>query len=265
MTNLEIFCVTNKPINALEQLNFNLVGVGTNFFNENYLDIKSGKNIQKKEKYYSELTFHYWFWKNQLNSFDENKWIGFCQKRRFWTKTACKINNLEDLKSNLLVEIPSEWEKFEAFLCSPIKVNYAKKMKMIKHGWKNLVKDPSIFFNSSKQNIKLQFDMFHGYGNLTKAIEVLDDKEKKDFEDYVNNNTSFCPNIMFITKKKIMNNYFESLFNWLFKCEKIFGFKNLSGYKTGRLYAYLAERYVSYWFHKYHKVKYCNWEFFENF
>ena len=29
MTNLEIFCVTNKPINALEQLNFNLVGVTT--------------------------------------------------------------------------------------------------------------------------------------------------------------------------------------------------------------------------------------------
>ena len=26
------------------------------------------KNIQKKEKHYSEKTFHYWFWKNKLKN-----------------------------------------------------------------------------------------------------------------------------------------------------------------------------------------------------
>ena len=28
------------------------------------------KNIQKKEKYYSELTFHFWFWKNKLKKYN---------------------------------------------------------------------------------------------------------------------------------------------------------------------------------------------------
>ena len=36
------------------------------------------------------------------------------------------------------------------------------------------------------------------------------------------------------------------------KCEKIFGF-NLEGYGKTRMYAFLAERYLSYWFNKYTK------------
>ena len=265
MTNLEIFCVTNKQINSLKELNLKLVGVGTEDFDENYLTIECGDNIQKKERHYSELTFHYWFWKNKLSTYTDDVWIGFCQKRRFWMKNDKKINNLEELKDNLLTNIPLEWETNEVFLCEPIKVNYAKKMKMIKHGWRNLLKDPSIFFQNSKQNLKLQFDMFHGYGNLDKAINVLMPNEKNDFRKYVNTNTSFSPNIMFITKKRIMEKYFNSVFDWLFKCEDVFGFKTLKGYETGRLYAYLAERYMSYWFQKYHKVKYCNWVFYESF
>ena len=49
-----------------------------------------------------------------------------------------------------------------------------------------------------------------------------------------------------------MNDYFESVFNWLEKCEGIFGF-DLNGYSKTRIYAFLAERYLSYWFNKYSK------------
>ena len=34
------------------------------------------------------------------------------------------------------------------------------------------------------------------------------------------------------------------------KCENVFGFNKLEGYETTRIYAYLAERYLSYWFKK---------------
>ena len=47
-----------------------------------------------------------------------------------------------------------------------------------------------------------------------------------------------------------MNEWFKNVFDWLFKCENLFGFKDLFGYET-RLYGYLAERYLSYWFNKY--------------
>ena len=43
-----------------------------------------------------------------------------------------------------------------------------------------------------------------------------------------------------------------------------FGFKNLKGYETTRLYAFLAERYLSFWFKKYTVYKEQPWMFIEN-
>jgi hypothetical protein len=55
--------------------------------------------------------------------------------------------------------------------------------------------------------------------------------------------------------KKILISYYESVFPWLERCEKIFGFKNLDSYGLRRIYGFLAERYMSYWFQKYTKIK----------
>ena len=99
--------------------------------------------------------------------------------------------------------------------------------------------------------------MHHGYGNLDKAIDLLDDDDKKDFRNFVNNNTNFNPHIMFISKAEIVDKWFQDLFDWLFECEKIFGFDKLHGYDTQRLYAYLGERYLSFWFKK--NSNYLTW------
>ena len=64
-------------------------------------------------------------------------------------------------------------------------------MKLIKRGLKNIIKDPSIFFNKKKQKIKLHFDMHHGYGILDRAIKYLDKKDRKDFQKFVSENYSF--------------------------------------------------------------------------
>ena len=80
---LEIFCVTDKHFNFFNDIKYKLAGVGKNSFPSNYISCNTGKNIFYKEEYYSELTFHYWFWKNQLNNYSNQTWIGFCQKRRF--------------------------------------------------------------------------------------------------------------------------------------------------------------------------------------
>ena len=105
--------------------------------------------------------------------------------------------------------------------------------------------------------------MYHGHGNLSKAIEVMNKTDRYDFEQFVNNSTEFNPHIIFISKSKIVNKWFTDLYDWLFKCEKIFGFKDLHGYDTNRLYAYLAERYLSFWFNKYTKVLNWPWVFFD--
>ena len=56
---------------------------------------------------------------------------------------------------------------------------------------------------------------------------------------------------MMISKTKILDKWFTDLFNWLEKCEDIFSANDFRGYDTTRLYAYLAERYHSFWFKKY--------------
>ena len=263
MNKLQIYCVTNERVKYLEDTKLVLAGVGKKKFSKNYITCLRGKNIQYKERNYSELTFHYWFWKNQLMKCRSDTWIGFCQKRRFWLKSNIKIQNFKNLKKNLILNPDKKWNKFNSIICKPIRVDNPKKMKIIKRGWRNLLKDPSVFYNSKKQTIKLHFDMHHGHDVLDKAISKLNNKDRNQFRKFVNENTSFNPHIMFISKKKIINNWFNDLFSWLFKCEKIFGFSKLKGYDQERLYAYLAERYLSFWFRKYTNYLEWHWAFYE--
>ena len=58
---------------------------------------------------------------------------------------------------------------------------------------------------------------------------------------------------MFICKTVILENYYAVIFPWLKKCESLFGF-DLYGYENRRIYAFLAERFLPYWFNKNFKV-----------
>ena len=91
----------------------------------------------------------------------------------------------------------------------------------------------------------------HGRNNLDKAINLLNDKNKEDFKRFVNSEVSFNPHNMFICKsKKLLISYYEEIFSWLSDCEKLFGFENLKGFGLTRIYGFLAERFMSYWFKK---------------
>ena len=202
MNSLNIFCVTDKPHKHLEALKVNLVGVGKRQFSYKYTTCLNGKNIQNKEKHYSELTFHYWFWKNKLKNYRNNDWIGFCQKRRFWTKNSSKVKSLKDLKKKIITKPKKKWNKYESIICKPIRVDNPKRMKLIKRGWRNILMDPSIVNQKKKQNIRLHFDMHHGFGVLDKAIDKMNIKDRERFRKFVNTEIKFNPHIMVISKKK---------------------------------------------------------------
>ena len=260
---LELFCITNKRLKFLENTSYNLCWVGQQKAPDGYLKCDNGVNIFSKEKYYSELTFQYWYWKNKLDLNNPN-WIGFCQKRRFWAKTNDKTQDQnKKIDEKILYNPKKEWMSRDAIICDPISVNKIKKIKMIKRGFRSLIKNPMPFFFEKKQSIKFNFDMHHGYGNIDKAIDVLNIDDRNDFREFLNNNYSYNPHIMFISKSHIMNKWFENLFDWLFECEKIFGFEVLKGYDTTRLYAYLAERYLSFWFRKYTRNLNWQWIFYD--
>ena len=240
----------NSHLEKIKILNYIPVGLGTDKFDKEWTTDNTGKNISFKNKFYGENTFHYWLWKNQLKDCFEKKWVGFCHYRRFWVKNL-KVINFEDLKTNIINKIPDDWNSYEVILGNEYLVNKTKISKIIKHGKKQLLKNPFVFFSKKKMTIKVHFDMYHGFGNLDKAIELLDINDREDFRNYVNSAVSFNPFNMFFCKSyDLLNNYYSVLFKWLEKCESEFGFDETKDYGQIRIYAFLAERFLSYWFKK---------------
>ena len=154
--NLIIYCVSNRDLEFLKKLDYKLAGVGKDNFSKEYIKSDNLDNIFFKEEHYSELTFHYWFWKNKLNEYihEDKMWIGFCQKRRFWIQ----YENLSDFdETNIskffLKDVPQEWTNFDSIICKPLSVEVSKFSKLVKKGWRNLIRDPSIFFDKKKYRL----------------------------------------------------------------------------------------------------------------
>ena len=152
---------------------------------------------------------------------------GFLSKETLLDKneTSEEINK-DNINKFLLTNINEKFSDYESFICNPINIS-EQKIKLIKRGWRNILKKPSIFFNSKNINLAVHFDMHHGYGNLAKAVNLLDKEDRYDFIEYLEANNKFNPHIMFIARKRIIDRWFGSLFPWLEECEKIFGFDKL--------------------------------------
>jgi hypothetical protein len=251
---MRMYCLTihNNHYDKINRLGYVPVGLGKNIHFKDFLTDSKGENISAKNPFYGEYTFHYWIWKNEIKNLN-NDWVGFCQYRKFWSVKEDKINydNLEMLNDILLKKIPQKYENYETILGEPLFINQFKLTKFLKKNFIKIIKNPHLLFNKKKRNIKFHFDLMHGEGNLKKAINLLDQKDRTDFENFVNMEVSFNPHNMFICKSnKILNNYYDSIFPWLERCEKEFGFE-LDGYGLKRIYGFLAERYMSFWFKKY--------------
>ena len=253
-----MFCITtrNDDLKFIKSLGYRAVGLGKNIFSKEFLKDNSLENISFKNSYYGEYTFHYWLWKNNFIGIN-NEWLGFCQYRKFWTNNEININrkNLAeaDFRENILKDITNEQDKFESIIGDPIFVNKFKLSKLIKKNPIGILFNPFHFFNKNKRTIKFHFDIMHGKGNLEKAINLLPKNDKEDFLNFVNTEVSFNPHNMFLCKnKEVLKKYYDSVFPWLESCEAEFGF-DLKGYGLQRIYGFLAERYMSFWFRKYTK------------
>jgi len=241
----------------IKEINYIPVGLGEGEFSKDWIRDNTGDNISEKNKYYGEYTFHYWLWKNYLDKIGDG-WIGFCQYRKFWSTENHNLlpNSLDQLRPLILNKIPKSYENYDSILGDEYFINQLKIMKFLKGGFKLIINKPSYLFNEKKRNIKFHFDLMHGRKNLDKAIELLDNNNRNDFNNFVNQKVSFNPHNMFICKsKQILSDYYSILFPWLKRCEKEFGFEKLAGYGLTRLYGFLAERFMSYWFQKNTKFK----------
>ncbi len=252
MKSLKMYCfsLANSNLDKIKKINYIPVGLGKGGFDKEWLRENTKDNISEKNSWYGENTFYYWLWKNELKKNFDADWIGFCHYRRFWLKDS-KEKDYENFKKSIVQEAPTEWKNHEVVLRDEVYVNSTKLSKILKYGKKQLIKNPFVFLSKKKMTVKVHYDMYHGYGEMDKAIELLDNENREDFRKWVNTAGSFNANNVFICKShSLYNDYCKSLFNWLERCEEIFGFDPNRSYSRIRVYAFLAERYLSYWFKK---------------
>ena len=263
MKNLSMFCLSlyGEHLNNLKKINYIPVGLGENNFNNEWLRDNTKQNISNKNKYYGEYTFHYWFWKNMIDEISDKNWIGFCAYRRYWanhnnmkSNELNKIINDQNFREHVLQDVKNDWSNYETILGESIPFGKIKLSKIIKNGGiKSILRNLNSFIKN-QTTVKFHFDIFHGNKKIDKAIDLLEMKERSDFRIFINNQSFNKENMFICRSKKVIKEYYKSVFPWLQRCENIFGF-NLSAWHEIRIYAFLAERYLSYWFNKYTKVK----------
>ena len=263
MKNLSMFCLSlyKEHLNNLKKINYIPVGLGENNFNNEWLRDNTKQNISNKNKYYGEYTFHYWFWKNMIDEISDKNWIGFCAYRRYWanhnnmkSNELNKIINNQNFREHVLQDIKNDWSNYETILGESVPFGKIKLSKIIKNGGiKSILRNLNSFI-TNQTTVKFHFDIFHGNEKIDKAIDLLEMKERSDFRIFINNQSFNKENMFICRSKKIIKEYYNSVFPWLQRCENIFGF-NLNAWHEIRIYAFLAERYLSYWFNKYTRVK----------
>lgn len=251
MNSLKIFCLSiyNDNSQFFKKLNYVPVGLGDNTYNDDWLLDTGGNNIACKNKYYGEYTFHYWIWKNYLESLKNQKWIGFCTYRRFWSSKNINNGSIEDLKNNVIIHPAKDWDNSEVILAPKFTIGKIKKSKIIKNfGIKNALLNCNFLFKS-QHNLYEHFQIFHGSYYINEAIKLLPHEDRNDFEEYMQN-YCFNPFNLFICRNsRILEEYYKNIFPWLSKCENKFDMSKLHGYQI-RMLAFLAEYYLSYWFKK---------------
>lgn len=260
---MKIYCLSihNRNFNEYKKLNLIPVGLGNSNFDNKWLNDKSVENISDKNVNFGEYTFHYNIWKNNFINYDN--WIGFCSYRRFWIHNdGKKIETFDDLNNSIIREPLKDWEDYEVVLGTPLVFKKIKNLKLIKRNLIEVIKKPSVLFRNN--SLKDQFNIFHGSFYLKHAIEFLPQKYQKPFSEYLDG-FNLNPYNMFICRNtKILNQFYDEIFPWLFKCEEIFKNNKLDGYDKKRIYGFLAERFMPFWFKKNYRTTTCSITLFEN-
>jgi len=117
---LIMFCTSHKTITYLDKFypSIQMVGLGNDLnFSNKWHQSSTQKNISEKFFSYADLVGHYYIWKNFLDKYNQDSWVGFSQYRRLWIKN--KITN--DVELNLLdriilTNIDESWNEYDAII-----------------------------------------------------------------------------------------------------------------------------------------------------
>lgn len=210
-------------------------------------------NISAKNPFFCELTASYWLWKNNKDA----KFIGLCHYRRYFNfyppffskrKTSVFITNQINFKNT------KQAKK------SPIKQQ--KKIISILSKYDMIV----------PKEINLEMTIFEDYKKHHRIEDLIETQNiitnlfpeyHSSFEVFFNNKTTLCVGNMFISSKKIWDEYHQWLFAILFQLEKKITIPEDNYQK--RVFGFIAERLFNlYLYHNKLKIKEIKTYFIEN-
>lgn len=183
----------------------------------------TGENISEKNPNYCELTAAYWIWKND----NESDIVGLTHYRRYFFNSIF-TNNLKNVLSK--EEIENYLEKYDIII--------PKKTRCLKY------------------TVKEAYSKLHEIKDFEECRNIVEEKYPdyvKEFDEVANHKNIYSCNI-FISNKKLFNEYYKWLFDILFELEKRTDISNYSDYNK-RIYGFLSERLFNVWLKKHKELK----------
>ena len=183
-----------------------------------YIRDNTGDNISMKNPNYCELTGTYWIWKN-----DDSDIVGLTHYRRyFFNKNSNKLENVLDKK-----EIEQLLNNYDIIV--------PEKIRIIQY------------------TIKEAYCKLHKEKDLDKCRKIVNELYPDyihSFDEVMSKHSFYACN-MFITSKKIFDEYYKWCFDILFELEKRTDISDYDNYNK-RIYGFMSERLFNVWLN-YHK------------
>ncbi len=185
MKKITIFVACHKPVEVKSDDVYTPIHVGraASKYKEEMKDMvgdDTGDNISEKDASYSEMTGHYWVWKN----YHDSEYVGFCQYRRYFYEeiTSENIDDFFTKGTDVLLAGPcmrkhTRWSYLQTYVCA---------------------EDLTI---------------------MLKVVKKLYPDYYKSLSQYGFNYIDY-PFNMLICRKELFDQYAEWIFSILFECEK---------------------------------------------
>ena len=219
--NLQIYVVSHKEAEFPKEEIYTPIQVGKK---ESFTKVRdnTGDNIAEKNPNFCELTAAYWIWKN-----DKSDITGLTHYRRYFFKK--KNNNSKEniLNKQDIEEILKEYD-----------IILPEKERIVQY------------------TVKSAYGKFHHIEDFEKCREVIQEKYPEYVEafDKIANGKKLYLYNMFISHKKIFDEYYKWLFDILFELEKRVDISNYTDYDK-RIFGFLSERLLSVWLEKNNHLK----------
>lgn len=219
-----------RNIATRESKDGNISNTQLNWLKQNMIGDDTGENISHLNRRFSEVTAHYYVWKNQ-ETLGNPDYIGFMHYRRHL--------NFNNAKSNK--ELCGEYLNQEYI--NKIGLNEKQIEKIVLKNDIVCVKP----WDVRESNCKNIYEQYNNYADLDIedydiALRILKEKFpkfSKAADDYNASCKGWFTNI-FIMKKDIFNNYSNWLFEILLECEK--QIQNYDDINKNRVIGHIAER-----------------------